>query len=134
MSHDASEAWAGESIYDYSKRMTEKATETNQMFLGSFNEIRLAAYPGDAPGKVVDYYYGEMNARSKIMNKPVGKQQWSIELPAMTLRDYFAGQAVQSVSCGVIAEAHHGTTAQTLAVTAYEIADAMLAARERTNL
>jgi hypothetical protein len=47
----------------------------------------------------------------------------------MSLRDYFAAQAVTSVSCGIIAEANHGTTADSLAWAAYDIADAMLKAR-----
>jgi hypothetical protein len=47
----------------------------------------------------------------------------------MTLRDYFAAAALQSVSCGIIAEANHGTTELSLAATAFNIADAMLAVR-----
>lgn len=52
--------------------------------------------------------------------------------PGMTLRDYFAAVAVQSVSCGIIAEGftdNEGAPFR-LARAAYEIADAMLAARE----
>ncbi len=47
----------------------------------------------------------------------------------MTLRDYFAAAAIQSVSCGIIADQNHGTTEGSLAATAYNIADAMLLAR-----
>lgn len=46
-----------------------------------------------------------------------------------TLRDEFAIAAIQSVSCGIIAEADRGTTAESLACAAYEIADAMLEER-----
>ena len=46
-----------------------------------------------------------------------------------TLRDEFAMAAIQSVSCGIIAEANHGTTAGSLAAAAYEIADAMMKER-----
>ena len=49
--------------------------------------------------------------------------------PGMSLRDYFAASALQSVSCGIIAEANHGTTPESLAVAAYSIADAMMTAR-----
>ncbi len=48
----------------------------------------------------------------------------------LSIRDYFAAAALQSVSCGIIAEANHGTTEGSLAATAFNIADAMLAARE----
>lgn len=44
----------------------------------------------------------------------------------MSLRDAFAIAAVQSVSCGIIAEANRGTSAKSLAAAAFEIADAML--------
>ena len=46
-----------------------------------------------------------------------------------TLRDEFAMAAIQSVSCGIIAEANHGTTAASLAAASYEIADAMMKER-----
>lgn len=46
------------------------------------------------------------------------------------LRDEFAMAAIQSVSCGILAESNHGTTAASLAFAAYEIADAMLEARK----
>lgn len=46
-----------------------------------------------------------------------------------TLRDEFAMAAIQSVSCGIIADANHGTTAGSLAAAAYEIADAMMTER-----
>lgn len=48
----------------------------------------------------------------------------------MTLRDYFAGQALTS-----IASMHHGTAFDPngCATSAYEIADAMIKAREASN-
>lgn len=50
----------------------------------------------------------------------------------MSLRDYLAAAAVQSVSCGILAEQYidSGSAAIGLAIAAYEIADAMLGARE----
>lgn len=44
----------------------------------------------------------------------------------LTIREWFAGQAIASVSCGIIAEANHGTSAASLAAAAVEIADALL--------
>lgn len=55
------------------------------------------------------------------------RQPWN---DGISVRDYLAAAAVQSVSCGIIAEANHGTTPSSLAFAAYEIADAMLLARE----
>lgn len=55
------------------------------------------------------------------------KTQWC----GMTLRDYFAAAAIQSVSCGIIATANTGTTEESLAATAYSMADAMLKERDR---
>lgn len=52
-----------------------------------------------------------------------------VDRDGRTLRDDFAMAALQSVSCGIIAEANHGTTEASLAATAYRIADAMLAER-----
>jgi hypothetical protein len=57
------------------------------------------------------------------------ERQAEVYFPGMTLRDYFAAAALQSVSCGIIAEANHGTTELSLAATAFNIADAMLAVR-----
>jgi hypothetical protein len=45
----------------------------------------------------------------------------------MTLRDYFAGQAL----AGILASANFGTTKEWIGGKAYEAADSMLAARER---
>ena len=47
--------------------------------------------------------------------------------PGMTLRDWFAGQALAGM-CAV--PVRHGTTAETFADSAYVLADAMLRARE----
>jgi hypothetical protein len=48
----------------------------------------------------------------------------------MSLRDYFAAAAVQSVSCGIMAETTEGgTAAMSVAISAYKIAEAMLVVR-----
>jgi hypothetical protein len=53
----------------------------------------------------------------------------------MSLRDYFAASAVQSVSAGIIAESYTDNLSAEgkLARAAFEIADAMLAARENSE-
>lgn len=49
----------------------------------------------------------------------------------MTLRDYFAGQAVGETIAAVLEAPSDGTpTPERIAILAYQIADAMLAARE----
>lgn len=50
-----------------------------------------------------------------------------------TLRDEFAMAALTSVACAVLAEANYGQGPHSLAATAYDIADAMLEARESTR-
>jgi hypothetical protein len=62
------------------------------------------------------------------INGHIGSDGNFIELPTqgMTLRDYFAGQAL----AGMLADPSVGTTEQT-AECAYDMADAMLAAREK---
>ena len=45
----------------------------------------------------------------------------------MTLRDYFAGQAL----AGILASANFGNVKDWIGAKAYEVADSMLAARER---
>ena len=45
----------------------------------------------------------------------------------MTLRDYFAGQAL----AGILASANFGNVKDWIGTKAYEVADSMLAARER---
>ena len=47
----------------------------------------------------------------------------------MTLRDYFAGQAM----AGILASANFGSTKDWIGGKAYEAADAMLAAREASK-
>ena len=47
----------------------------------------------------------------------------------MTLRDYFAGQAL----AGILASANFGSTKDWIGGKAYEAADAMLAAREEVT-
>lgn len=49
--------------------------------------------------------------------------------PGMTLRDYFAGQAVINLMTADVIKLH-GVTPHVIAGTAYEIADAMLKAKE----
>ena len=62
-----------------------------------------------------------------------GNMQWM--QPGMTLRDYFAAKAMQSVLDGSWPDLHlkpkqHLSPIENSAVFAYEIADAMLKARE----
>lgn len=49
--------------------------------------------------------------------------------PGMTLRDYFAGQAIS----GLVNEANDMTGPREIALAAYAIADAMLAERNKDN-
>ena len=62
-------------------------------------------------------------ASSMIVN---GKQA-TVPAQGMSLRDYFAGQAL----AGILASANFGSTKDWIGGKAYEAADAMLAARER---
>ena len=48
----------------------------------------------------------------------------------MTLRDYFAGQAL----AGILASANFGNTKDWIGAKAYETADSMIAARERKEV
>jgi hypothetical protein len=55
-----------------------------------------------------------------------GVERWSDpDHPGMSLRDYFAGQAC------VLMGADAGSSADQIAKAAYELADAMIAAREK---
>jgi hypothetical protein len=49
----------------------------------------------------------------------------------MTIRDWFIGKALQSVSCGIIAENYKGTPAERLVAAAIDIADIALKEREK---
>lgn len=49
----------------------------------------------------------------------------------MSLRDWFAGQAVVGMMAAKVAQATSNTAAQILAKSAYLLADAMLAEREK---
>lgn len=51
----------------------------------------------------------------------------------MTLRDYFAGQALASVSLGVLVQAEGVLAEQSLADAAYRVAGAMLAERSKES-
>lgn len=51
--------------------------------------------------------------------------------PGMTLRDWFAGQALGSPASIYMADSPNCTAEQRTAIRCYRIADAMLAARER---
>lgn len=56
-------------------------------------------------------------------------QESSVPHIGMTLRDYFAGQAL----AGILASANFGSTKDWIGGKAYEAADAMLAAREEVT-
>ena len=56
---------------------------------------------------------------------PASREQWDTGLWGMTLRDYFAGEALPIAGKG------KERTAEAIAKRAYYIADAMLAERER---
>ena len=59
---------------------------------------------------------------------PVPMDHWE---PSMTLRDYFAGQAVgEVIACFGNMQIKGETAPEAFARKAYEIADAMIAARE----
>jgi hypothetical protein len=59
----------------------------------------------------------------------IGKKDGVWHFPGMTLRDYFAAKAMQAIlSDG----SWHGHTCKTAALESYEMADAMLRAREET--
>ena len=49
----------------------------------------------------------------------------------MSLRDYFAAAAVQSVVCGILADQNGKQDPDWLASTAYDIADAMILQRSK---
>jgi hypothetical protein len=70
-----------------------------------------SAFPAFVPG------------RQGFANIPTTTDEW---LPGMTLRDYFAGQAL----IGVIGIAEKTNTPDNIARLAYGLADAMLAARQ----
>lgn len=57
--------------------------------------------------------------------------QVSTELPGMTLRDWFAGQALGGII--VATAANLGVTCEDLADEAYQHADAMIAEREKSS-
>lgn len=58
---------------------------------------------------------------------PLSRDPAPSAVPGMTLRDFFAGHAIQ---CGVLV-IDDAVTPEALAARAYAIADAMLAERER---
>lgn len=58
------------------------------------------------------------------VHMPYKKGGWKTQLPGMTLRDWFAGQALISEEC------RHFSKVSAMVSKAYEIADAMIAARE----
>ena len=66
---------------------------------------------------------------------PLATTAETIDTPGMTLRDWFAGQALASTMRLVTSyESAPGEgMAQTFARRAYEMADAMLAAREKSD-
>lgn len=55
--------------------------------------------------------------------------------PGMTLRDWLAGQAmpaiIAAISAGQHTSAHPGSAVQQIAADSYEVADAMIAQRDR---
>jgi hypothetical protein len=61
-------------------------------------------------------------------NNHLGEHVW--EQDGMTLRDYFAAKALHAVMVGE--QWKHRATAEDMTVTAYAVADAMLAARTAT--
>lgn len=54
-------------------------------------------------------------------------------VPGMSLRDYFAGQAITGICAASIGNMREGTNESTLAYGAYVIADEMLAARKENG-
>jgi hypothetical protein len=58
---------------------------------------------------------------------PASREQWDTGLWGMTLRDYFAGKALQ----GTQANPDGWTSNEKCAAWCYQMADAMLAERER---
>lgn len=51
-------------------------------------------------------------------------------VPGMSLRDYFAGKALEGIEASQGNSVHFVITAERVAIRAYELADAMLKARE----
>ncbi len=55
------------------------------------------------------------------------------DTPGMTLRDWFAGQALGALSAELKRSEEYGTAMRALASKAFVIADAMLAEREKSD-
>ena len=64
---------------------------------------------------------------------PTPQDEFGKNSPSMSLRDYFAGQALAGLASGHDEEGVWSWTPDVAADTAYKVADAMLAARNRST-
>ena len=68
-----------------------------------------------------------------VFGDPSGYQanEWYSQFPGMTLRDYCAAKAMQAIVTDQQLHPERMTSHDDIAIRAYEIADAMLAQRQR---
>jgi hypothetical protein len=69
-------------------------------------------------------------SQTDTFRTPDGRSVWRPAESGMTLRDYFAAQALPALIAAFVDDARRGVKSESPAVVAYQMADAMLRARE----